>query len=476
MIMKRKIRMFGRLLTALGISAFLLAGCDKSPTAPGSGQKSDVVKSAAAQSVEFYNTFSSVSEVNDMMRGPDAKVDLGTANIKKPDQAMTLMRQTKKDVLAAFRTHAPNPIKMRSVQGESLVWEFTQRNTAEGYTSTVRFLYDSDTGYGRLQEIKFDFDARHHAQYDSSEVYANLNFTLEDDSDDVIKSLVNIKQYKPDNLPDNFALDEEVRIELDDYPAGTEPASGNVTATVKYVEGNFITESVQKVQFSPDAGEWTKDVSYADGKSSHEKVTFKSDGTGTFEETRRDGTRVEGTFDDAEQDGKGSFAQTTTFPPGSDPVSIYEAGEFTINQADSTLHGSFEKEIRLKNGDVQKESVTVDESIQNGFKTTVVAVQQSDGSGGTITMEENADGQHVTGEWEDADGTFTKLDANYYKDGSAHLEFWVYTSKKAYDNGEDPVAHGIMNFGPDGSGSGKISAEGEEHPVEIAPNGSQSIG
>ena len=470
--MRRKIRTLIQLITALGISAFLLTGCDKSPTDPGAGDNPDVVKSAAAQSVEFYNTFSSVSDVSDMMRGPDSKVDLGMTDIKKPETALALMQETKENVLTTFATYAPNPIKMKRVQGDSLIWEFTKRNVYEGFTERVRLLYDFDTGIAKLQAIKFNFDDRHWLRYDSAAVVVDLNFTLEDDSDDVLKSLYNIKQYKPDHM----IQEEQINIELDDYPAGTEPTSGSMESRITYIASNFVSSTIQRFQFSPDGGEWTKDVTYSDGKTSNEKVTFKSDGTGTFAETRRDGTRIEGTFDGAEEDGSGSFTKTTTFPAGSDPVSIYEAGSFTINEADSTLHGSFEKEVRLKNGQTLKESVTVDESIRNGFKTTVVTVQKNDGSGGTITMEELADGQRVTGEWSDADGTFTKFKADYYADGSARLEFWVYASKQAYENGEEPLASGIINFRPDGSGSGTISAEGQEHSVDIASDGSQDIG
>ncbi|MFQ5751021.1 MAG: hypothetical protein ACE5HI_03415, partial [bacterium] len=194
-----------------------------------------------------------------------------------------------------------------------------------------------------------------------------------------------------------------------------------------------------------------------------------------FLENLRDGTRIEGTFDSADEDGEGSYTKMTTFPAGHDPISISESGEFTINSVDSTLNGSFEKEIKLKDGSVENEKVTVKQTLVDNVKTTTLNVENRDGSGGLITIVESPEVDQVSGEWRNVDETFLVFSAEYYQDNSAHLEFKLYESEVAFHNGEAPIASGEFDFYPDGSGRGTVTEGERTYEVTIHPDGSVTI-
>jgi hypothetical protein len=455
------------------LSALLIFGCESNPADPSLvPEENAAVKNATENSVGFYATVSSVQEVGELMRGADAIVDMENVDIDNPSGIYAQAKRAKLAVLADIAAH-PEPLyKIDAITGDSLVWEFTKRNEFEGFTETVRFYYDATTGKGRAEAIKFDFDDRHWLRYDSLVAVLDLNGTLRDDSDDLLVSAEELKQYK-----DGHQLQEEwSKFVPDAYVPGSEPDGGVFESRTLYIASSFISKTTEKAEFhAATGGSWQKTVDYSDGSTSSEKVTFTTDGKGTFEETRRDGTKITGTFDSAEEDGVGSFEKTVEFPAGSDPVSIHEAGSFRMD-ADSTLHGSFSKEVRFKDGRVLRESIQVDEAFVNGIKTTTIKVEQQDGSKGTIIVEERPDGNRVSGEWTEANGEFYLFTINYYPDGSARLEFSCWASEQDYRDGKPPVIKGVINFNPDSSGSGTVTEGNNSQAVVIGSDGSQSIG
>lgn len=463
------------LKTAIGaaLSALLIFGCERYPADPSIvSEENSEVKIATERSVGFYSTVSSVQEVGELMRGADAMVDMQGVDINNPFGMYAHAKRAKLAVLAKIAVHPDRLHKVNSVSGDSLVWEFTRRNEFEGFTETVRFYYDAAIGKGRAEAIKSEFDNRHWLRYDSLVAMIDLNRTLQDDSDDLLVSAEELKQYK-----NGHHLQEEwSKFVPDAYASGSEPDGGVFEKQTTYIESSFISKTTENAEFhAATGGSWQKTVAYSDASTSSKKVTFTNDGKGTFEETRRNGTKITGSFDSAEKDGVGSFEKTVEFPAGSDPVSIHEAGSFRMD-ADSTLHGSFSKEVRFKDGRVLRESIQVDEAFVNDIKTTTIKVEQHDGSKGTITVEERPDGNRVSGEWTEANGEFYLFTINYYPDGSARLEFSCWASEQDYRDGKPPVVTGIINFNPDSSGSGTVTEGNSSHSVVIGSDGSQSIG
>ncbi|NIQ02941.1 MAG: hypothetical protein GWO19_21895, partial [Nitrospinaceae bacterium] len=262
----------------------------------------------------------------------------------------------------------------------------------------------------------------------------------------------------------------------DAHDPGTEPTGGVLTNDIIYSNSNFISSTSARLEYHEgEGGSYFKESMFSDGSTSREEATFNEDGTGTFSELRRDGTQIEGEFDTGQQDGQGSFSLTTTFPAGHDPVSISESGEFTIDGSDSTVQGSFDREVTFQDGSKENESVTVDQTRVGDVLTTTLNVEKSDGSGGFITIVETDDVDKVSGEWTNADETFVVFSAESYTDNSAHLEFDVYESEVAFENGAEPIASGVFDFYPDGSGRGTVTDGEQTYDVTIHPDGSKTI-
>ncbi len=463
------LRNHGLLLAGTMLSLALIMGCETNPADPSKITEPDVSNEAVRNSSQIYNTVNTVKQVTDVLRGPTAILAVDQPGLQNIGALAQEAQQVKQHVLKAYKLDQPGGAQLLSSNSDSLIWEFTKRNKMEGFTERVRLYYDFGTGKARVEAIKFNFDDRHQIKYDSSTVKLNLNKTLDDDSDDTIESFDQLKQYKPGNN----IVEEWAQVVLDPYPAGSEPTGGEYNSRIDYADSSPIQQTIEQARLTKDqGGEWSKVVKYNDGTQSSEKVTFTADGKGTFEEVRRFGTRIEGTFDSPEDDGVGSFTKRTIFPEGSDPKSIYEAGDFTLNFADSTMHGSFEKTVEFKDGSKLTESVKFDESYENGKKITRLEINQSDGSNGILVIEEGLDVDRVTGEWTDANGAFTKFKIDYFADGSARFEFQVWESRAAYDRGEEPIASGKINFYPDGSGEGTVTENGQEQSVTVRPDGS----
>ena len=456
----------------LCLSLLYTLGCSNDPVSPDEEEISESVKTMSSNSAEIYSAVSSVSQITDLLQGPESKIDVGIPEIENPGQALNFYKSLMQKSFDRMNSDSKLFSKNHSVFSDDVIWDVTVRDSIGGFTVRNSLIYNAETDTARLFHVRFDFDDSHRLSYDSTEIKAKLNFTLFNSDDDVLLSLENLKQYKPGRL----LQEESVSFIPDPYDPGTEPEGGILESNITYSASSSISSTHARLEYHEGTGgNWSKEVQFSDGTSHSEAITFSKTGTGTFQETRRDGTSIEGTFNSAEEDGQGSFTKTITFPAGHDPVSISESGEFTQNLTDSTLHGSFERVVTFKDGTVRRESVTVDETIENEVKTTTVTVANPDGSGGTITAVESPDGDQLSGEWTNTDGTFLIFSAEAYPDGSAHFEFKLYASKAAYENGEDPIASGEFNYFPDGSGEGQVTEGGQNYDVIVNSDGSTKI-
>ena len=436
-------------------------------------QVNEMVQSTSSSSVEIYQNISSFKQVTNLIQGPAAIADLDVPEVKDPDTATNFARSMKQKAFTLLANDMKALSKNGQVAfGDSVIWDVTERNDQEGVTYRVSLIYDNVTGEARLFVVGFDYLEGHPLEYDSTEIRADLNFTILDDSDDVLLSLENLKRYKPGQL----ISEERGSYVPDAHAPGTEPDGGILMSEVKYSNSSFISSTTATLEFHEgQGGSYMRTSKFSDGSESSEEATFNVDGTGTFSESRRDGTQINGTFDSAEEDGKGAFSLNTTFPAGHDPVSVRESGEFDINASDSTISGSFEREVTLLNGDVEKESVMVNQTRIGDVLTTSLNVENADGSNGHITITESPEVDQVAGEWTNADETFVVFTAESYPDDSAHLDAKVYADEAAFENGAEPIVSAVFDFYPDGSGMGVVTEDGKIYDVIIHPDGSVTI-
>lgn len=469
----KKISSIATCLMALSLLFISMYGCSTdNPVSTDNGntntEVSANVQDASSSSVQIYRNLSSFSQISQLIQGPDAIADLEVPEVKDPRTAMNFARSIKQKSFSLARKHVSLDLQIASF--DSVIWDVTERNEQEGVTYRTSLIYNAETGTARLFVVGFDYPSSHPLEYDSTEIKADLNFTILDDTDDVLISLENLKRYKPDQL----ISEERGSFIPDDHAPGTEPMGGVLMSEIKYTDSSFIRRTEAELAYHEGQGaSYRKTTEFSDNTTHVEEATFNEDGTGTFKEIRRDGSSIEGSFDSAEDDGQGSFSLTTTFPAGHDPVSVTESGEFTIT--DAKITGTFRRETTRLNGDVETENVEVTETKVGDVKVTTLSVENSAGSKGFLTITETPEVEQVKGEWTNEDETFVVFTAESYPDNSAHLEGKVYENKAAFENGAQPTATFDFDFYPDGSGQGVVTENGKTYDVTINPDGSVTI-
>lgn len=457
--------------TVLVFFSLLLIGCwgcasDNPVSNNEPNSQNETVQSVSNSSVDIYQNVSAFEQVSQFVLGASAIVDLEIPELKDPEAASRFASQIQSRVINRM------PKQFVTLQQDSVIWDITEKDGDSGITHRFALFYDSETGYGRLILVGFDYPASHPLTYDSTEINVDLNFTILDDSDDRLLSLQHLKRFKPGQLVD----EEKGSFVPDTYPPGTDPTGGILNSEITYSSSSFISKTTARFEYHEgQGGSFSKDVLFSDQSTHNEEVTFNEDGTGTYRESRRDGTGIEGTFDSAEADGVGGYTKTTTFPEGHDPVAIFESGDFTFNASDSTITGSFEKTIEYADGSEEQESVTLDQTRVGDVLSTTLNIQKTDGSIGFITITESQDVDQASGEWTNPDETFVRFTLEQYPDGSAHLVFQVWENREAFENGFDPIASGEFDFYPDGSGKGVVTEGGKTYDVTIHPDGSVTI-
>lgn len=464
---------FQGLTAALVIAFGAWLGCsaeNPSGPEPQPQQVSKKVQDAGSATARIYQNVTSFEELSALISGPNAVAKLDIPEMSNPQRAAAHARRVEKRVVGRLLSTKPG-LERQMADGDSVLWEGEFEEN--GVTYRGKLLYNADTDEARLYVVGFRFPDTHPLSYDSTEIKARLNRTLSDDSDDVLLAVDLLKRYKEGGL----IVEEQGRFVPDPYNPGSEITGGVLSNEVRYASSSFVRKTAARLEYHEgQGGSYSKESEFADGSTSREEATFNVDGTGTFSELRRDGTSVEGQFDSAEDDGEGSFTLTTTFPSGSDPVSMTESGTFQVNAADSTLNGSFEREVIYKDGRKETERVAVEQMRAGDVLTTTLDVENSDGSGGNITLVETPEVAQASGQWVDTDQTLMDFVAQYYAtDNSAHLEFEKYASQADYDAGADPILTGVFDFYPDGSGKGTITEGDQTYDVVIHPDGSVTI-
>jgi|GEM_PF-2448170 len=423
-------------------------------------------------SVTLFSNVTSFSQIDDFMGGADEVVDLEIPDLDNNANASQLARKIKGQSLNVLSRHFDKVTLPKTAQQDSVVFDVTERDSVEGVTHRVSLIYNPQTQRARFFIVGFDYREDNPLEYDSTEVAANLNGTIFDDSDDVLLSLNTLRRLKPGQL-----IREESGSFVPDPPApGADPTGGVLTNDITYSNSSFISRSAATFAYHEGSGgNYEKTSEFSDGTTHREAATFNSDGTGSFEEDRRDGTMVRGTFDSPEDDGQGSYELTTTFKAGHDPSKVTESGEFTYNVADSTISGTFTKIQTKLDGSTATDRVEVSQTRVGDILSTTLNVESAEDGMGFIAITESPDVDQLHGEWNNADGTFVTFTAQSFSEGSSHLEAKQYASEVAFQNNEPALATGVFDFYPDGSGRGVVTEGTDIYDVVIRPDGTVEV-
>jgi len=451
------------------VGAFALMSCEKNPTSPGSPIKSDsFAKTAASTGVEVYRSVQTFEQIEKAMAGPGALGAIKLPAVGSLQKSGANFRQALQPFYQQAQTLAQQAPRLQKTNGDSILLDHRWIDPQTGIAYHLWISYNTVSGKATVYTVATNHPSRSPIARDSTRIVIDTNFTIADNKDDVVELLENAKDYRA-----GYRLRyEEGRIIPDKYQPGSEPKGGVIEGKSLYASGQDTTEVQARLEYHESAnpaGSWAKTVNFRDGTRYSEDITFRRNSV-IFNIAYRDGTREQGQFN-APDENHLSFEKRVTYPAGSDPRSIFEKGDFSRNPSDDSGTANFTREEFFADGSSKRHAVNIKASKQNGFGRLEVTESNSDGTGGSWTLQDGPAKADLKGNWINEQKQYILFNGAFYHDGSGELHIEVYASKEAYDKGEPPIFKADLHFRPDGSGSGAITSQEGVSQFSFSANG-----
>ena len=450
--MKRS-RMY-HLLAVLMIGALTLISCDKNPASPNSSTNSNSnAKVAASSAVTVYRNVQTFAQIEQAMAGPEALGKINLPAVGSLQQSHATIQQALRPFYQQAQTLAGQLYK---TNGDSTLLDRRWTDDKTGIKYHLWIVYNTANGKAVVYTVATNHPSSSPIGRDSTRIVVNTNFTIANDKDDVIELLENAKDYRG-----GYRLRyEEGRLTPDKYQPGSEPKGGVIEGKRLYASGQDTAQVQERLEYHETTnpiGSWTKTVSFNNGTRYSEDITFSKNNI-IFNIAYRDGTREQGQFN-VQDENHLSFEKRVTYPAGSDPRSIFEKGNFSHNPANKTGEVNFTREEFFADGSSKKHTVNIKASEQNGFGRLEVTETNSDGTGGSWTLQDGPTKAELKGNWTNEQKQYVLFNGSFDKDTSGDLHIEVYASKAAYDRGDKPIFTADIHFNPDGSGNGTITSK-----------------
>jgi len=445
-----------RILLSMTLLIFLIA-CEKDPT--GTEEALEVepfVEEQAAFGFEVNQIVSTGKDVSDMTISSKY---LENEGVGPEDLAsIGLMMTESKTLMQNAMAEIENLKKKNIILTDSIT--IFEDDTKRG----VRYFlsYNSETGLLRYYEVKYDkFLSWQRKNYDSTEVIFDLNRTYRDNSDDKLKSTINLQQFDS-----NFFIQSILAKLVVTAYEGNEPVGIEVQRDSYYKESRFLQHLTQSIVLLADeSGTLREDFEFKDGTTAFHSVTFYPDQTGVFTKQLRNGTTVNGTFDSAEDDLEGSWTELIDFPEGRYIDKISRAAEVLITVPDSEYSISLSETIIFNSGREESTNIDIEVEEEEDIKTTKIDVLRANGAQGTFNITETEEVADLVGQWYTWNQYFIDIEAQYYADGSGHLLYKVY--EPPYEEGNEPILVAEYFFSPDASGEGTLIHNGITYLIKF---------
>ncbi|MDZ7361980.1 MAG: hypothetical protein ONB46_14825 [candidate division KSB1 bacterium] len=465
--MKRNRKSCWIVLAIIGV--FALMSCEKNPASPSSPtQKDSFAKTAASTGVEVYRNIQTFEQIAKAMAGPGALGIIKLPAVGSLQKSGANFRQALLPFYQHAQTLTQRASRLQKTNGDSILLDQRWTDPQTGIAYHLWISYNTVSGKATVYTVATKHPSRSPLARDSTRLVVDTNFTIADNKDDVVELLENAKDYRA-----GYRLRyEEGRIIPDKYQPGSEPKGGVIEAKSLHASGQDTTEVQQRLEYHETAnpvGSWVKTVSFRDGTHYSEDITFRPHSV-IFNIAYRDGTREQGQFNSPDENHL-FFEKRVAYPSGSDPRSIFEKGDFSRNPADNSGTANFTREEFFADGSSKRRSVNINASKQNGFVRLEVTESNSDGTGGSWTLQDGPAKAGLKGNWINEQKQYILFDGAFYKDGSGDLHIEVYASKEAYDKGEPPIFKADLHFRPDGSGSGTITSKDGISQFSFSANG-----
>jgi len=448
--------------------ALLNTGCEKNGASPQLEKLnlSAQSRSGLSGSWEVYQSLKSVNDINGIMSGNVIDDDQDIGLMTSAAQMESELSKMKKNVVELAQSDY-----VQNTMGDSLIIFIDYTDPISGISVRKALYYDPATGKARYYEAIYQFPPQIQIEYDSTEIRADLNFTLEDTTDDKLLSVYQLTNFKPGF----FVEEKEGKAIVTDYGPNNEVTGATLHNEVLYGMQTQLEKLTQDFEINPDeSGSIAQRLDYRDNTFAQVTVNLNDDYTGDFSEIWRDGTTANGTFDRVEDDNHGAFEKTINFASGV-LQKLEQAADITINPTDSTQTIMLSENRYFTNGKVDSCRLNIDEFYEDNLLKTSLELWKNDGSSAELLVTHYPEFDEVEGYFITSEGYYILIAATFYSDGSGDMTLKVYESELAYLNGDPPLLIIIIHFNPDGSGTGRLTENGEEYQIRIAPNGTITV-
>jgi len=447
----------------VAFATLIFFGCEVQPSEEQALELNSIVEEQAAFGWQVTRMVASTNEVKGLTQNSNYFEEDDSPEI--PGAAQLKMRAS--SLAREMNQNLPSVHSLNKISGDSLLY-FAETLVGER-GKRVAFYYDYDTGKARVYEVIFQFASWRNILYDSTEIKADLNFTLDNSQDDVLENLYNLQLFKDDHFVNKI----ESKFTITDFD-GEEVTGIMGTKDAYYHPDRFLIRLKQTVQLKPDdSGTLREDFTYKDEKTAYSSVTFYPDNTGSFEKKRRDNTVISGEFNSVEDDLYGFYSETIDFPDGRFIDKLIKSATVSITLPDSVFNADYREAVHFSSGKVDSSRIAIKTFESDGVKNTSLKIRKPNGAHGELQIIESEDETILTGTWTTWNEYYIVLEAEYYFDGSSHVHYEVYAPP--YSVGDDPIIIADYYIAPDQSGNGTLSHEGNQYDLKFEESGKAKI-
>ena len=197
----------------LALSAFLFVSCESNLTDDEETLELDtIVEEQAAFGWQVTRMVASSDDIEGLTQN-----SIFDEEEEAPElPGVSLLTKRAENLAQELRTRLPETPPLKKIAGGDSLLYFEEKFVGERGTRAA-FCYNFETGKARVYEVVFQLPSWRNIQYDSTEIKADLNLTLDVSEDDLIESIYNLQLFKESYFVNKI----ESVIEATDYN-GTE--------------------------------------------------------------------------------------------------------------------------------------------------------------------------------------------------------------------------------------------------------------
>jgi hypothetical protein len=437
------------------VALFAFIGCSSSTSNDQQSQLDQQIENVSKTVYSTTEMIASTSGGNELFT---FNVDLGNIPTMGGFGKPTLEKKLVDDILDKAKVAKKASIK--EIQGfakvleDTVLYEF-QFSDSAGNSGYIKVTYDGSIDIAKIYLVITGTPPERLVKTDSTVFYFSLNHTLNDDTDDKLLEAHNVTEFK--NIA--ILLKRSVDVVINAYDANNEPTDISFTEVDIFSDQSFLmtrTANASMVISPPDTTmSLGERLDFRTGEYVERTVSFSSNGTGTYSETRSNGISATGSFDILEDDGHGELHYTLTFPNDHYLQSLQRDAIIDVDFNTGYVSETFKHKYVFRDGSVDSAMVTL--SSPDNFETGTVEFQNSKGESGSLTFESSEDYTSISGWMIDKEQRYYVLDIKQFEDGTQEINIQVYASQDAYTNGDDPIMTIHIIIAPDGSGEGELT-------------------